>query len=66
MQPFREKSAPKTVSNIPNTLINDPQIWLALATLPCLGVLIAGRTITYGLQSAHPDKVGWLGQARSV
>ena len=49
MQPFREKSTPTTASSPQQTLINNPQIWLALATLPCLGLLIAGRTVTYWL-----------------
>ncbi|MEM9807016.1 MAG: hypothetical protein AAF959_17255 [Cyanobacteria bacterium P01_D01_bin.56] len=49
MQPFREKSTPKTVSDLPQTLTNNPQLWLALATLPCLGLLVAGRTVTYWL-----------------
>lgn len=49
MQPFREKSPQKTVSDLPFTLVTNPQIWLAIATLPCLGLLIAGRTLTYWL-----------------
>lgn len=49
MQPFREKSTQKAVNNLPFTLINNPQIGLALATLPCLGLLILGRTLTYWL-----------------
>lgn len=49
MQPFRENSAPKTVSDLPQTLLSNPQLWLALATLPCLGLLVAGRTVTYWL-----------------
>lgn len=49
MQPFREKSTQKTVNDLPFTLVNNPQILLALATLPCLGVLIIGRTLTYWL-----------------
>ena len=49
MQPFREKSTQKTVNDLPFTLVNNPQISLALATLPFLGVLIMGRTLTYWL-----------------
>ena len=49
MQPFREQS-PQKVDSIPQlTLITNPQILLAMATLPCLGLLIAGHTITYWL-----------------
>lgn len=49
MQPFREESTPKTDSIPQLTLITNPQILLAVATLPCLGLLIAGRTVTYWL-----------------
>lgn len=49
MQPFREESTPKTDSIPQLSLINNPQILLAVATLPCLGLLIAGRTVTYWL-----------------
>ncbi|ESA35774.1 hypothetical protein N836_01090 [Leptolyngbya sp. Heron Island J] len=49
MQPFREKTTQQPVNNLPFTLIANPQIGLALATLPCLGLLILGRTLTYGL-----------------
>ncbi|NEQ50350.1 MAG: hypothetical protein F6K11_09495 [Leptolyngbya sp. SIO3F4] len=34
---------------MPFTLINNPQIGLALATLPFLGILIVGHTLTYWL-----------------
>ena len=49
MQPFREKSTQKTVNNLLFTLVNNPQLGLALATLPFLGLLIIGRTLTYWL-----------------
>ena len=49
MQPFREKSTQKTVNNLPFTFVNNPQFALALATLPCLGLLIVGRTLSYWL-----------------
>ncbi|MEM6255122.1 MAG: hypothetical protein AAF821_19580 [Cyanobacteria bacterium P01_D01_bin.156] len=49
MQPFREQKTSKTVNSLPKTLMYNPQVWLALATLPCLGILITGRTVTYWL-----------------
>ena len=49
MQPFREKSTPKTVSDLPFILIKNPQIGLAVATLPFLGILLVGHTLTYWL-----------------
>ncbi|MBX2864959.1 MAG: hypothetical protein KTR27_15515 [Leptolyngbyaceae cyanobacterium MAG.088] len=49
MQPFREKSTQKPVNNLPFTLVNNPQLGLALATIPCLTLLILGRTLTYWL-----------------
>ena len=49
MQPFREKSTPKTVNDLPLTLIKNPQIVLAVATLPFLGILLVGNTLTYWL-----------------
>ena len=49
MQPFREKSTQKTINNLPFTLVNNPQLGLALATIPCLGLLVVGRTLTYWL-----------------
>ena len=49
MQPFREKSTQKIVNDLPLTMAASPQLWLALATLPCLGLLIVGRTLTYWL-----------------
>jgi hypothetical protein len=49
MQPFREKSTSKTVNPLPLTLVSNPQIALALATLPFLALLIMGRTLTYWL-----------------
>ena len=49
MQPFRENSTQETVTNIPFTLVNNPQITLALATLPFVGLLIVGRTASYWL-----------------
>jgi hypothetical protein len=49
MQPFREKSTQKLVNTLPFTLVNNPKIGLALATLPLLGLLLLGRTLTYWL-----------------
>ncbi|MEM9152853.1 MAG: hypothetical protein AAGB19_20700 [Cyanobacteria bacterium P01_F01_bin.3] len=49
MQPFREKNTPKAASNPPFTLVNNPQIGLALVSLPFLGLLIVGRTLAYWL-----------------
>ncbi|MEA5464466.1 hypothetical protein [Leptothoe sp. PORK10 BA2] len=49
MQPFREKTPPKTFNDLPFTLIYNPQIGLALATLPCLGLLIIGHSLSYWL-----------------
>ncbi|MBE9069195.1 hypothetical protein IQ260_21345 [Leptolyngbya cf. ectocarpi LEGE 11479] len=49
MQPFREKSTQKAAHELPFMLVDNPQIWLAVATLPCLGILITGRTLTYWL-----------------
>ncbi|MEM8611679.1 MAG: hypothetical protein AAGF93_06645 [Cyanobacteria bacterium P01_H01_bin.105] len=49
MQPFREKSTPKTVNDLPFTLVNNPQIGLALATLPFVGLLLVGRILSYWL-----------------
>lgn len=49
MQPFREKSAQKPADTLPFTLVNNPQIGLALATVPCLGLLVVGHTLTYWL-----------------
>ncbi|WP_250564975.1 hypothetical protein [Adonisia turfae] len=49
MQPFREKYTPETVTPLPLPLVSNPQIALALATLPFLAFLIMGRTLTYWL-----------------
>ncbi|NEP60078.1 MAG: hypothetical protein F6K31_24245 [Symploca sp. SIO2G7] len=49
MQPFREKSTQKSTIDLPFTIVNDPKLWLAFATLPCLGLLIVGSTVTYWL-----------------
>ncbi len=49
MQPFREKSTQKPVNNLSFTLVNNPKLGLALATFPCLGLLIVGRALTYWL-----------------
>ncbi|MEM9976389.1 MAG: hypothetical protein AAF151_18470 [Cyanobacteria bacterium J06656_5] len=49
MQPFREKNTQNTVNDLPFTLIYNPQIALALATLPCLALLIVGHTLSYWL-----------------
>ena len=49
MQPFREKVAEKTVSDLPFVLTKNPQIGLALATVPFLGLLIVGHTLSYWL-----------------
>ena len=49
MQPFREKKTQKPLNTLPFASVINPQIGLALATLPCLGLLILGRTLTFGL-----------------
>ncbi len=49
MQPFREKTTQKNVNDLSFTLINNPQIGLALATLPFLGLLVTGHILTYWL-----------------
>ncbi|MGD1856764.1 MAG: hypothetical protein ACFB2W_21220 [Leptolyngbyaceae cyanobacterium] len=49
MQPFREKATQKTAGDMPFTLVNNPQLGLALATLPFLGLLIISHTLTYWL-----------------
>ncbi len=49
MQPFRENSTQTIANDLPFTLVNNPKIILALATLPFLSVLVVGHVLTYWL-----------------
>lgn len=50
MQLFREKTSDSPTQVRHDSLqLGSPQLWLSVATLPCLSLLILGRTLTYGL-----------------